>query len=121
MRQTAQEVSLLPRKSLARTDGEACRNQSQQHFAVYPRSAGRVACDLGRRDLGRLALRSAAAPGSARAGVRSAARRLINGRQHDSHARADTDRLRDWQQVNKLQGATESLPFFLRSEERRVG
>jgi hypothetical protein len=57
MRQTAQEVSLLPRKSLARTDGEACRNQSQQHFAVYPRSAGRVACDLGRRDLGGLALR----------------------------------------------------------------
>jgi len=29
---------------------------------VYPRSAGRVACDLGRRDLGGLAVRSAAAP-----------------------------------------------------------
>ena len=27
--------------------------------AVYPRSAGRVACDLGRRDLAELALRSA--------------------------------------------------------------
>src|SRR5438874_4829263 len=40
-------------------------NQSQQHSAVHPRSAGRVACDLGRRDLGGLALRSAATPGDA--------------------------------------------------------
>ena len=42
-------------------DGVRDRNQSQQHSAVSPRSAGRVACDLGRRDLGGLAVRSAAA------------------------------------------------------------
>ena len=35
-------------------DGVDRGNQSQQHSAVYPRSAGRVACDLGRRDLGGL-------------------------------------------------------------------
>src|ERR1700730_4242059 len=41
------------------------RNQSQQHSAVHPRSTGRAACDLGRRNLGSLALRSAAAAGAA--------------------------------------------------------
>ena len=30
--------------------------QSRQHSAVPPRSTGRVACDLGRRNLGGLAL-----------------------------------------------------------------
>src|SRR4029077_17775082 len=33
-------------------DGVDRGNQSQQYSAVYPRFAGRVACDLGRRDLG---------------------------------------------------------------------
>ena len=37
---------------------ESIGNQSQQHSAVYPRAAGRVAGDLGRRELGELALRS---------------------------------------------------------------
>src|ERR1700720_3581705 len=58
-------------------------NQGQQHSAVYPRSARRVACDLGRRDLGGLALRSAAAPGGAGAGLRSAAQCVIEGRQQE--------------------------------------
>src|SRR6202040_3851973 len=56
-------------------DGVERGNQSQQYSAVYPRSAGRVACDLGRRDLGGLAVRSAATPGGASAGLRSAAQR----------------------------------------------
>ena len=44
--------------------------------------AGRVACDLGRRDLGGLALRVCfATPGDASAGLRSAAQCLIKGRQ----------------------------------------
>jgi hypothetical protein len=30
--------------------------KSQQHSAVPPRSTGRAACDLGRRNLGRLAV-----------------------------------------------------------------
>src|SRR6058998_3695941 len=60
-------------------DGVDRGNQSQQHSAVYTRSAGRVACDLGRRDLGGLALRSAATPGGASAGLRSAAQCLIKG------------------------------------------
>src|SRR3989475_7164427 len=64
-------------------DGVDRRNQSQQHSAVYPRSAGRVACDLGRRDLGGLALRSAATPGSASPGLRSAAQCVIKGRQQE--------------------------------------
>ena len=42
--------------------GIDCRNQSQQHLAVHPRSAGRAACHLGRGDLGGLAVRSAASP-----------------------------------------------------------
>src|SRR5262249_49495319 len=36
--------------------GVDCGNQSQQHSAVYPRSTGRVACDVRRGDLGGLAL-----------------------------------------------------------------
>src|SRR6266849_6138856 len=68
-------------------DGFDRRNQSQQHSAVYPRSAGRAACDLGRRDLGILALRSVAAPGSASAGLRSAAQCLIKGRQQERQDR----------------------------------
>ena len=39
--------------------------QARSISAVHPRSAGRVACDLGRRDLGGLALRSTATPGGA--------------------------------------------------------
>src|SRR6266536_1813586 len=52
-----------------------------------PRSAGRVACDLGRRDLGGLALRSAATPGDASAGLRSAAQCLLKGRQQERQDR----------------------------------
>src|SRR5207249_12153797 len=44
-------------------DGVDRGNQSQQHSAVYPRSAGRAACDVVRGDLVILALRSAATPG----------------------------------------------------------
>ncbi len=44
------------------------RNPSQQHCAVPPRSAGRAACDLGRRDVGGVAVRSAAAAGGASCG-----------------------------------------------------
>src|SRR5947208_14002399 len=62
-------------------DGVDRGNQSRQHSAVYPRSARRVACDLGRRDLGGLALRSAATPGGTSAGLRSAAQCLLKGRQ----------------------------------------
>ena len=40
-------------------DGIDCRNQSQQHSAVHPRSARRATRHLGRRDLGSLAVRSA--------------------------------------------------------------
>src|SRR5438874_7858147 len=69
-------------------------NQSQQHSAVHPRSAGRVACDLGRRDLGGLALRSAATPGDASAGLRSAAQCFLKGRQQERQDRcAQTGRL----------------------------
>src|ERR1700758_4683753 len=70
-----------PQQQWQASDGVDRGNQSQQHSAVYPRSAGRVACDLGRRDLGSLALRSAAPPGGASAGLRSAAQCLIKGRQ----------------------------------------
>src|SRR5206468_6316778 len=62
-------------------------NPSQQHSAVYPRSAGRVACDLGRRDLGGLAVRSAATPGGTSAGLRSAAQCLLKGRQQERQDR----------------------------------
>src|SRR6266480_1298088 len=68
-------------------DGVDRGNQSQQHSAVYPRSARRVACDLGRRDLGGLALRSATTPGNASAGLRSAAQCLIKGRQQERQDR----------------------------------
>src|ERR1022692_1089721 len=68
-------------------NGVDCGNQSQQYSAVYPRSAGRVACDLGRRDPGGLALRSAATPGDASAGLRSASQCLIKGRQQDRQDR----------------------------------
>src|SRR4029077_8538295 len=61
--------------------------RSQQHSAVYPRSAGGTACHLGRRDLGGLALRSFAAPGSASAGLRSASQCLIKGRQQERQDR----------------------------------
>src|ERR1700680_2026204 len=44
--------------------GNHSRNQSQQHCAVPPRSTGRAPCDLGRRNLGGLAVRSAAAAGA---------------------------------------------------------
>src|SRR5882724_6983715 len=59
------------------------RNQSQQHSAVYPRSAGRAACDLGRRNLGGLALRSAAAAGGASSGLQSTAQCLVEGGQQE--------------------------------------
>src|ERR1039458_3939337 len=59
--------------------GNHPRNQSQQYSAVYPRSTGRAACDLGRRDLGGLALRSAAAAGAASSGLQSAPQCLIKG------------------------------------------
>src|SRR5882757_943744 len=58
-------------------------NQSQQHSAVHPRSAGRAACDLGRRNLGGLAVRSAAAPGGASSGLQSAPQCLIEGGQQE--------------------------------------
>src|ERR1700693_911226 len=64
-------------------DGVGRGNQSQQHSAVYPRSAGRVACDLGRRELGGLAVRFAATSGDASAGLRSATQCLIKGRQQE--------------------------------------
>src|SRR5258708_5771852 len=48
------------------------RNQSQQHSAVHPGSTGRAACDLGGRNLGGLAVRSAAAAGGASSGLQSA-------------------------------------------------
>jgi|SRR5579864_3525397 hypothetical protein len=54
---------------------------TSSNSAVYLRSAGRVACDLGRRELACLALPSAATPGGASAGLRSAAQCLIKGRQ----------------------------------------
>src|SRR6266566_9596052 len=38
--------------------GNHPRNQSQQHSAIHPRSRGRAPCDLGRRNLGGLAVRS---------------------------------------------------------------
>src|SRR6267154_2895943 len=63
--------------------GNHSRNQSQQHSAIPPRSAGRAACDLGRRNLGGLAVRSAATPGGGSAGLQSAAQRLIKGRQQE--------------------------------------
>src|SRR6266496_3919 len=47
----------------------------------------RVARDLGRRNLGGLALRSAATPGGASAGLRSAAQCLIKGRQQERQDR----------------------------------
>src|SRR5438046_1367228 len=68
-------------------DGVDRGNQSQQHSAVHPWSAGRVAWDLGRRDLGGLALRSAATAGGASAGLRSAAQCLIKGRQQERQDR----------------------------------
>src|SRR5258708_4891830 len=63
---------------------EAChgnhpRNQSQQHSRVHPRSTGRATCDLGRRDLGGLAVRSAAAAGGASSGLQSAPECLLKG------------------------------------------
>src|ERR1035438_3142877 len=64
-------------------DGVRHRNQSQQHSAVPPRSTGRAACDLGRRHLGRLAVRSAAAAGAAHCGVQSAAQCLVKGGQQE--------------------------------------
>src|SRR5258708_35119250 len=57
--------------------GNHPRNQSQQHSAVYPRSTGRAPCDVGRRDLGGLAVRSAAAAGAASSGVQSARNALL--------------------------------------------
>jgi hypothetical protein len=48
------------------------RGPSQQYSAVYPRSTGRAACDLGRRHLGVLAVRSTAAAGAASLGLQSA-------------------------------------------------
>src|ERR1700730_14963013 len=63
--------------------GNHPRNESQQHSAVSPRSAGRAACDLGRRHLGGLAVRSAAASGAAHFGVQSAPQCLVKGRQQE--------------------------------------
>src|ERR1700730_10897181 len=63
--------------------GNHPRNESQQHSAVYPRSTGRAACDLGRRHLGGLAVRSAAAPGAAHCGVQSAPQCLVKGGQQE--------------------------------------
>src|SRR6202045_4861708 len=68
-------------------DGVDRGNQSQQYSAVHPRSAGRVACDLGRRDLGGLALRPAEATRAASPGLRSAAQCLIKGRQQERQDR----------------------------------
>ena len=51
--------------------------------AVYPRSARRVAGDLGRRDVGSLALRFAPAPGAPSAGLQSTAQCLIKRRQQE--------------------------------------
>ncbi len=68
-------------------DGVDRGNQNQQHSAVHPRSARRVTCDLGRRNLGGLALRPAATPGAASAGLRSAAQCLIKGRQQERQDR----------------------------------
>ena len=64
-------------------DGVHHRNQSQQHSAVHPRSTGRAACDLGRRHLGGLAVRSAAAAGAASCGLQSAPQCLIKGGQQE--------------------------------------
>jgi hypothetical protein len=47
-------------------------SQSQQPSAVYPRTAGRTACHLGRRHLGSLALRPAEATCAPSPGLQSA-------------------------------------------------
>src|SRR5260370_16006894 len=63
---------------------EAChgnhpRNQSRKNSRVHPRSTGGAPCDLGRRDLGGLAVRSAAAAGGASSGLQSAPECLLKG------------------------------------------
>src|SRR6202040_2887481 len=63
--------------------GNHRRNQGQQHSAVSPRSTGRAACDLGRRHLGGLAVRSAAATGTGSCGLQSAPQCLIKGGQQE--------------------------------------
>src|SRR5260370_16392398 len=55
------------------------RSESQQHSRVHPRSTERATCDLGRRNLGGLAVRSAAAAGRASSGLQSAPECLPKG------------------------------------------
>src|ERR1700723_618536 len=59
--------------------GNHRRNQSQQPSRVPSRSTGRTPRDLGRRDLGGLVVRSAAAAGGAGSGLRSTPECLIKG------------------------------------------
>jgi len=64
-------------------DGVDRGNQNQQPSAVYPRTAGRIACHLGRRHLGSLAVRPAEAPCARSPGLQSATQRIVEGGQQE--------------------------------------
>src|SRR5215831_1539429 len=62
---------------------ESGRDQSQQHSAVYPWSAGRAAPNLGRKDLGGLVARSAKALCARNPSLQSAPQCLLKGGQQE--------------------------------------
>src|SRR6185503_7071322 len=69
------------------SDGVGGRNDNEQYSAVHSRSARRAACDLGRRDLGSLAVRPTETTRASGGGLQSAAQCLIKGRQQERQDR----------------------------------